>query len=246
VAQPHQAARPPHRSAPPRFGFRIEARTLERYIGNLFYESVNDVKIREHLRGSLGLCREPAQLTVDKKLGNSLGFAIIYQDVITNILRGLEKDATPPASARRLSSFLKQVPEQVSAAVQRVVYALTPHKHCPVCQQQEKTVHIIIVALVNSLNDPETAKAFQASDGLCIPHLKKAFESVRDPATYDLLLSMHREKLEGLLAELAEYIRKSDYRFQHEGFGAEGDSWRRAVNRLTGDRMYKNKKSSEE
>jgi hypothetical protein len=223
---------------------RLEARTLERYIGNLFYESVNDVKTREHLRGSLGLCREHAQLTVDRKLGNALGFAIIYQDVITNILRGLEKDAAVTGT-RRLSSLLKQVPEQINAAVQQVIYALTPHKHCLVCQQQEKTVHIIITALVNSLSDPETAKAIQASDGLCIPHLKKAFESVRDSATYELLLSVHREKLESLRDELAEYIRKSDYRFQNEGFGAEGDSWRRAVNKLTGDRMYKNKVSEE-
>jgi hypothetical protein len=224
---------------------RLESRTLERYVGNLFYESVNDVKTREHLRGSLGLCREHAQLTVDKKLGNALGFAIIYQDVIKNILRGMEKDATPPTSTRRLASFLKQMPEQVSAAVQRVIYALTPHKHCLVCQQQEKAVHIFISALVDSLSDPETVKAFQASGGLCMPHLKKAFELVRDPSTYDLLLSVNREKLESLNAELAEYIRKSDYRFQHEGFGPEGDSWRRAVNKLTGDRIYKNKTSEE-
>jgi hypothetical protein len=225
---------------------RLEARTLERYISNVFYESVNDIKTREYLRGHLGLCREHAQLTVDKNLGNALGFAIIYQDVITNILRGFDKDAATPTSVRRLSSLLKQVPEQVSTAVQRVVYALTPHKHCIVCHQQDEVVKVIISELTKSLKEPELTKALQASEGLCIPHLKRAFESVRDSATFDLLLSVNREKLDGLLGELAEYIRKNDYRFQHEGFGAEGDSWLRAVNKLTGDRIYKNKKASEE
>jgi hypothetical protein len=223
---------------------RLEARTLERYIGNVFYESVNDIKTREYLRGHLGLCREHAQLTVDKNLGNALGFAIIYQDVITNILRGFEKNSTSPDSSG-LSALLQQLPKQFRTAVQRAVYALTPRQHCIVCYQRDEIIKVIISELIKNLKEPELVEAFQTSEGLCVPHLKKAFESVRDPATFDLLLSVNREKLEGLLAELAEYIRKSDYRFQHEGFGTEGDSWLRAVNKLTGDRLYKNKKTKE-
>jgi hypothetical protein len=190
---------------------RLEGQALERYIGNLFYESVNDVKTRERLRASLGFCREHTRLAVDGRLGNALGFAIIYQDVITNILRGFEKG--------------------------EIVHALTPHKHCIVCQQQEKTLHMIIQALVEGLTESQMTEALRSSDGLCVPHLKKAFESTREPAIYDLLLMIHREKLEGLRDELAEFIRKNDYRFKDEGFGTEGDSWRRAVDKLTGDRI---------
>jgi hypothetical protein len=181
---------------------------------------------------------------VDKNLGNALGFAIIYQDVITNILRGFEKNSTSPDS-RGLSALLEQLPKQVRTAVQRAVYALTPRSHCIVCYQQDEIIRVIISELIKNLKEPELIKAFQASEGLCVPHLKKAFESVRDPATFDLLLSVNREKLESLLAELAEYIRKNDYRFTNEGFGTEGDSWLRAVNKLTGDRLYKNKKAKE-
>ena len=42
-------------------------------------------------------------------------------------------------------------------------------------------------------------------------------------------MSIHVEKMKKLRAELGEFIRKNDYRFIHEGFGAERDSWRRAV-----------------
>jgi hypothetical protein len=35
--------------------------------------------------------------------------------------------------------------------------------------------------------------------------------------------------METLRAELGEFIRKNDYRFINEGFGAERDAWRRAV-----------------
>ncbi len=37
-----------------------------------------------------------------------------------------------------------------------------------------------------------------------------------------------------LVTELDESIRKNDYRFVSEGFGAEGDAWIRALERLSG------------
>lgn len=191
---------------------RVEQRTLERYIENLFYESVNDIKTRERLRASLGFCPEHAHLAMDRRLGNALGFALIYQDVITSILRGLEYDSAN-------------------------TNVLTPHENCTVCGQQEKTNQLVVSALVDGLNDPQLADALRSSEGLCIPHLKKTLELVRNRAMTNLLLSIHRDKLESLRGELAEFIRKSDYRFKDEGFGVEGDSWRRAVNKLTGDRF---------
>ena len=212
---------------------RVANAGVERYISSLFYESVNDIQVRERLRASMGFCREHAQLTVDKRLGSALGFAIIYQDVINNTLKRLASDSTPPDS-RHWVALLKQIPEQVSQTVKKVVYALTPQKHCIVCQQADRTLHLVITSLIESLQNAEMRSVLQSSDGLCLPHLKKAFESVRDPGVCDWLLLIHREKLESLRAELAEFIRKNDYRFQDEGIGAEGDSWRRAVGKVIG------------
>jgi len=212
---------------------RLEQRAVERYIDSLFYESVNDIQVRERLRASLGFCHEHAWLAVDKKLGNALGFAIIYHDVINNVLRQLESESPPPVT-QRWANMLKQVPEQVSALVKKALYAFTPQKHCIACQQKDKTLHLIISAFVEDLNQLETMEALRSSDGLCLPHLKKVFETVSDPAVYSSLLSIHREKLESLRGELAEFIRKNDYRFKDEGFGAEGDSWQRAVGKVIG------------
>jgi len=191
---------------------RVEARILERYIDNLFYESVNDIKTRERLRASLGFCREHAHLAMDIRLGNALGFAIIYQDVITNILRGFEEDTN-------------------------IAKALTPREGCMVCQQREKTTQLVVSAFVDGLTESQMQQALRTSDGLCIPHLKKVAGPIRDLETIDLLRSIHREKLESLHRELAEFIRKNDYRFKDEGFGTERDSWKRAVHKLTGNRF---------
>ena len=212
---------------------RLEGRAVERYLDVLFYESVNDVQVRVRLRLSLGFCREHAWLAVDKKPGNALGFAIIYQDVISSVLRQLESDSPPPVT-QRWANMLKRIPEQAGKTVQKALHALTPHRHCLVCQQRDKILHGIISSLLEELRAPEMQDALQNSDGLCFPHLKKAFESINDPATSELLLSIHREKLESLRGELAEFIRKNDYRFKDEGFGAEGDAWRRAIGKVTG------------
>jgi len=190
----------------------VEQSMLDRYIGNLFYESVNDIKIRDRLRASFGFCREHARMVIDKRLGNALGFAVIYQDIITKILRGLENDAD-------------------------VTNALTPREACIACGHQDKTTQLILSALVKGLREPGLSDSLRSSDGLCIPHLKKAFETIRDSETFNLLLLIHRKKLENLRNELTEFIRKNDYRFRDEGFGAEGNSWKRAVEKLTGNRV---------
>jgi hypothetical protein len=217
---------------------RLEQHALERYIDYLLYESVNEVKIREQLRGSLGFCKEHTRLALNKRHGNALGFAIIYHDVINNILKGLEKGASS-VGGRGLSNLLKQTPEQANEVAKRVVHALTPHKHCIVCHQQEKTLQMINSALVEGLEESQMQEALRASDGLCIPHLKKAFEAANSPIAFDALLSIHREKMERLRDELAEYIRKNDYRYSDEGFGEEGNSWLRAAQMLSGNRPGK-------
>jgi hypothetical protein len=39
---------------------------------------------------------------------------------------------------------------------------------------------------------------------------------------------------ESLIAELSEFVRKNDYRFQHEPVGREGSAWLRAVDAVSG------------
>ena len=57
---------------------------------------------------------------------------------------------------------------------------------------------------------------------------------MRSRAAFDTLRDIARERYAVLRAELDEFIRKNDYRFQSEGMGAEGDSWKRAVGLMTG------------
>ena len=215
---------------------RLEQQDVERYLDRRFYENVNSPAWRDSLRASLGFCHEHAWLAVDQRLGDALGFSIIYRDIVNSILNQLDGGSDSVRTSRRGASFLRQVPDQARNMIEKMLYALTPRKRCPICEHRDEMTRNTLSVLVKELPGPEITEALQASEGLCLPHLRLTLEHVKDSSTSEKLLAIHREKLEGLRAELAEFIRKNDYQAIKEGFGREGDAWLRAVSMIAGSR----------
>ena len=120
--------------------------------------------------------------------------------------------------------------------IAKMLPALTPRKRCPVCEHREETTHNTLTVLVEELETPEMTNALQASEGLCLPHLRLALERVKDLSACETLLTIHRQRLESLRAELDEFIRKNDYQAIKESFGKEGDAWLRAIGMIAGNR----------
>jgi hypothetical protein len=218
---------------------RLEQRSVERYLNNQFYENVNSPAWRDQLRASLGFCHEHAWLAVNQRLGDALGFAIIYRDLVNSVINELKDDSNPPRAPRGWMSLLQQVPEQARAMIEKMLSAITPRKGCPVCEYREETTRTLLSVLVEELEQTQMADALEDSDGLCLPHLRLALGHVKNLSVYEKLLTIHREKLEGLRAELAEFIRKNDYQVIGEGFGEERDAWLRAVGMVVGSRKEK-------
>ena len=82
--------------------------------------------------------------------------------------------------------------------------------------------------------DERLYNAIKESGGLCVPHLRRALELVRDEATFAALVEMTRKKLIKLSADLSEFIRKHDHRYKNEKFEGEGDSWQQAITQIIG------------
>jgi hypothetical protein len=214
---------------------RLEQTSVERYLDNQFYENVNSPKWRDQLRRSLGFCREHAWLGVEKRLGDPLGFSIIYRDLVNSVLQGLGESG-PARAPRGWTSLLGQVPAETRLLIEKMLAALVPHRRCPVCEHRDETTRNTLSALVSELKTPEMVHALQGSYGLCLPHLRLTLEHVRETSDCETLLTVHRAKLEGLRVELDEFIRKNDYQFAGEGFGKEGDAWLRAIRMVAGGR----------
>ena len=218
---------------------RLEGQALERYLDGQFYENVNSPAWREHLRASHGFCHEHAWLGVNKRLGDALGFTIIYHDIVKNLLPSLSDDGKPTRATRGRRSVLGQAAESLQKRVEGLLASLTPRKRCPACEVREEATRNLITALLEELPGSKMREALLASEGLCIPHLKLALGHVRHHSVYEDLLNIHRVKLEQLKEELAEFIRKSDYQVIQEGFGREGDAWLRAIGMIVGSRKVK-------
>jgi hypothetical protein len=214
---------------------RMEQQSVERYLENQLYENVNSPGWRDRLRGSLGFCHEHAWLVVERRLGDALGFSIIYRDLLNTILKRLdEKNSLQPPSPS-WTDRLRKAPEQTRALMERLLYAITPARRCPACEELDEKNREILSVLVDGLEKQEVLDALRSSDGLCLPHLQQSLERAKEVASIEKLLLLHRVKMEGLIAELDEFIRKNDYQVQ-ESFGPEGDAWLRAVALVVGAR----------
>ena len=218
---------------------RLEQQDVERYLDRQFYENVNSPAWRDSLRASLGFCHEHAWLAVDQRLGDALGFSIIYRDILNAILKQLDENNGSVPASRRGASLLGKIPEQTRKMIEKVLSALKPHKRCPVCAHRDETTRNTLSVLVTELDSAEMTAALQASDGLCLSHLRMTFELFKDASAHEKLLTIHRAKLERLSAELAEFIRKNDYQAVKEGFGSEGDAWLRAVRMIAGSKKQR-------
>lgn len=216
---------------------RLEQRAVERYLDRQFYENVNSPEWRESLRASFGFCHEHAWLAVNKRLGDALGFSIIYRDIINSVLREMKEENKPTRASRRWTSSLGQIPEVARQLIERIHAALTPRQHCPVCEHRDERTRSTLHVLVEELENSQMRDALEASDGLCLPHLRSALEHVKEASVVETLLVIHREKLESLNSELGEFIRKNDYQAFKEGFGTEGNAWLRAISMIVGNRQ---------
>lgn len=212
----------------------IERQTVRRYLDNLFYENVNSPALRRRLRESRGFCREHAWLVVNERLGDALGIAIVYRDILESLLQDMT--ARP---RRAKTSWLLAKPSPAEGG-ESEAEAATTSGLCPACAQRDEIGRSMLAILVKFLTDKDMQAALRQSDGLCLRHFSLAFDQTegREEARA-ILLGIQREKVTSLCAELSEFIRKNDYRYFGEGFGAEGDSWKRALAFVVGNNPWR-------
>lgn len=208
---------------------RLVERSVAGLLRSFFYEKVNDREVRARLRASLGFCSEHARQILEMDLGDALGSAIVYHDILTNILRNFPTPDEKPVNDTGLAGLLRRMPSSMMAGASRLVRALTPQQPCPVCKESERANQAYVVELAVGLKDEPLSTALAGSDGLCFLHLRQVAGLVKDEGVFTFLVENHRARLTALNEELAEFIRKNDYRFRGERFGAESDSWRRAL-----------------
>lgn len=104
---------------------------------------------------------------------------------------------------------------------------------CPVCEQEQRAARAVLDTLLQHLEEEDMRSAYEAADGLCIPHLTQALAPPAKPAA-SLLAEMEARKLSALADECSSFVAKSDYRSRTPVVPGEATAWRRAARKLAG------------
>jgi hypothetical protein len=166
------------------------------------------------------------------RTGSALGAATMMQGVIKVLLR--QVDSGEPTTGSRLRALLRGEAGDGPAA-ESLAAALAPLAPCPVCAYETTYAgHYAETLLRQATTGSATLAAYEASAGLCLPHFGDVLSRAAPGPAPAQLVAAQRAIWSRLNDELEEFLRKSDYRFQKEPFGAERDSWQRAISSLSG------------
>lgn len=200
-------------------------RAAWRYLDALLWEFVNDPEVRARLRASLGFCREHALmlLAVASNRSAGSGVGILYEDLLRHVREGLTsafRSRTRSAGRRRRRSSERPV-----------------RGRCPACESANFVATNYARILATAPEDsPPIEGLRRPMRGICLPHLELGLRHARTEAQAARLVELYLRGEEELRADLTEFIRKQDYRFQSEGLtDAQATSWVRAVHRFVGE-----------
>ena len=197
---------------------------VKRYIDNFLYENVNSASVRMQLRQTLGFCNLHAWQAAEVKDG--LGISIVYEDLLKTALNNFNtymKKDNSIAKAKKSNSknnFLPEIKNQET--------------NCPACKLSKEVEENCLSLILQNIKEPAFNRLYKDSDGLCLKHLRLLVNKSSDPSITHEIINIEKEKLAKLISQLQEYQRKHDYRFSHEAFGVEKDSWLRAIEKIVG------------
>jgi hypothetical protein len=213
---------------------RLLAESAERYLDAVLWEMVNDVEFRSELNQARGFCREHGWLLA--RAGASLGVAILSRNVIQTLLEVAKSTPAEPTSLPVLEGLRRGLSANyASKSTANLAAGLAPQAPCPACGiLQDREKQLADTLLAHLANPGALSDVYRSGDGLCLQHFRQCLQRSTSPARATCLVNAQMAVWKRLEGELGEFIRKSDHRFRHEEFGSESDSWRRALEAISG------------
>lgn len=197
---------------------RLTVESVHNYLGSLVYEYVNEPPTHMAVRAARGFCPTHAWHVLEQINASGLGIAVLYEGLVRNLLKDMG-EITPDSGKRQIA---------------QAAGALKTRGPCPACTHRATVEEHVIRNLLENLEQAEFSEAFGRSGGVCLIHLRQALDSGFPAAAKARLLAIQQELWARLQRDLAEYIRKNDYRFADEPMGEEGTSPRRAIEQMAG------------
>ena len=157
-----------------------------------------------------------------------------------NLLDAIKEKGCPICSLvvknthKFMDDFLYESVNDPAALIKDLNKSRKLKNNCMFCKQEKDVENRYVSVFIENFMDSELKHRYEDSFGFCIPHLLTTINKFKNRKTIEEITAIESEKISGLIVELNEFQRKHDYRFSKEGFGKEGDSWIRAIEKLEG------------
>jgi len=195
-----------------------------RFLDGLLYESVTDPFVRARIRESRGFCNWHAWM-LPKAFCPQSGIAAIHEDILAQEIEALRHAARP----RYGMSWWDRLRGWFAPSRGRF------GKQCTACAiSADSDERNSLDIFIESLAEQEFYQGFTESFGLCLPHFRMLEARHPDHPNLGAVRRIQLAKLEALRAELLEFVRRQDYRYNREPMGPERDSWLRSIEMLVG------------
>ena len=226
---------------------RIFRQASERALESFLWENVNEPDVRQGILDSYGFCPAHTRVMVAREMFTSslpLGTNIIYEH-LGRVVAG-ELKALRPGSAAGMTNALGGVLKKALARLGVAAGAqgpLPPRGKCPACQAgdngADNSLHVLCeeIQKASAGGNVDVRDTYLTSDGLCLPHLRRAIEwhSARFPQAVQLVIDETVQRLESQSKDMKEYIRKNNWTYRDEKLTEEEDTaWRKTLGFFTG------------
>jgi len=197
--------------------FKAERELIE----EILYEHVQDPQVRKRLRESLGLCPYHAWMLHDITLArpemDGLGSTIIYEDMLSTYYEAMREGRE----------------DEVGGG------------SCLICEHMREFEEGYVGAFAERVATSDLLRKYVESPStLCVRHYRAVMNALAGRKGCEELVSRLREaqlrKIESILKDMREYIRKQDYLVKEEVTPEEARAWRIALETLKGGRVSLN------
>lgn len=206
-----------------------------RQLAALLYEHVTDPQTRHRLRESWGLCNWHTWMLpgVDSSAtGASILYEALLQVCSDRVERLRDRGASPLV---RLLCWLSGVAGKAPRRVlPRLVQRYRERARCPLCTHLRVSEADYVTTVIECVDDAEFERAYEASTGLCLPHLIHAVERSAGATGLPKILQRTLHKWENIRRDLERFVAKNEYRNREPITGAEAEARRQAFEVLAG------------
>ncbi len=212
---------------------RCVAAASRRHLETLGYEHVNDPELRRRLRASWGLCNWHTWILADLP-GSPFAAAVIHEDLLR--AAGHRTAALGARASRAAAGACRWLGRLVGArrppALVRLYRRRPP---CPACVEAARVEARAVDALAVFAGELAFQRAYEESDGLCVPHTVQAVERAAGRPEAETLARLTVRRWEVLRRRVERFVAKHDHRNTEPFSDDEVGAWRRALATIAGE-----------